>query len=222
MSRVKRGTIANKRRRSTLEMAKGYRFGRSKKERQAREAIYHAQNHAFAHRRRKKGDFRRLWNIRLNAAVRPYGFSYSRFIDALTKKDIKLNRKMLSEIAVANPQAFERIVSQLGGASAPKVVKNEDAPAKKDIKTDVEAGAPDDLTKIEGIGPKIAATLVAAGIDTFAKLADAKDEDTQEIIKDVRGNHDATTWNEQAALARDGKWEELQKWQDELDGGKEK
>ena len=90
MSRVKRGTTSLKRRRNVLKLAKGYRFGRSTKERKAKEAIYHAFNHAFAHRRRKKGDFRRLWNIRLNAAVRPFGMSYSRFIDALNKQNIAL------------------------------------------------------------------------------------------------------------------------------------
>ncbi len=76
--------------------------------------------------------------------------------------------------------------------------------------------------KIEGIGPKIAEVLAKNGIDTFAKLAEAKDEDTQEMIKDVKGNHKTDTWNEQASLARDEKWDELKKMQDELDGGVEK
>lgn len=91
-------------------------------------------------------------------------------------------------------------------------------PAEEEVS---EAGA-DDLTKIEGIGPKIAEVLNAAGITTFAALADAKDEDTQEMIKDVKGNHQAGTWNEQAALARDGKFDELKELQDKLDGGVEK
>lgn len=111
MSRVKGGVTALKRRRNVLKMVKGYRFGRSTKERQAREALYHAGNHAFAHRRRKKGDFRRLWNIRLNAAVRPLGISYSRFIDALNKKNIELNRKVLSELAVEQPEIFAEVVA---------------------------------------------------------------------------------------------------------------
>lgn len=109
MARVKRGTISNKARRKVLSLAKGYRFGRSKKERMAREAIYHAQNHAFAHRRRRKGDFRRLWNIRINAGVRPFGLSYSKFIGALTKKNVQVNRKMLAMLAHEEPQTFERI-----------------------------------------------------------------------------------------------------------------
>lgn len=99
-----------KHRRNVLRAVKGYRFGRSKKERQAREAIAHAGMHAFAHRRDKKNDFRRLWNIRINAAVRPLEMSYSVFIGALAKKHIRLNRKMLSEIAREHPETFERIV----------------------------------------------------------------------------------------------------------------
>ncbi|TVZ15807.1 50S ribosomal protein L21 [Maribacter sp. MAR_2009_72] len=77
----------------------------------------------------------------------------------------------------------------------------------------------DDLKKIEGIGPKIAETLNAAGISTFAELAKTDAAKISEIIADVRGNHVTDTWPKQAQLAADGKWEELQKWQDELDGG---
>ena len=112
MARVKRGTISLKRRRNVLSQVKGYRFGRSTKERQAREAIAHAGAHAFAHRRDRKNDFRRLWNIRINAAIRPFGASYSAFIGALAKKNIILNRKMLSTIAREHPETFKRVVTQ--------------------------------------------------------------------------------------------------------------
>ena len=78
----------------------------------------------------------------------------------------------------------------------------------------------DDLKKIEGIGPKIAETLVAAGIVSFADLAKAKPAAISEIIADVRGNHVPETWPAQAQMAADGKWDELKAWQDELDGGK--
>jgi len=110
MVRVKRGTTSLKTRRNVLKRVKGYNFGRSKKERQAREAIAHAGNHAFAHRRKKKGDFRQLWTVKLNAALRPLGINYSLFIDSLTKRDITLNRKVLSEIAHESPETFKRIV----------------------------------------------------------------------------------------------------------------
>ena len=79
----------------------------------------------------------------------------------------------------------------------------------------------DDLTKIEGIGPKIAETLTAAGIATFADLAKADTEKVQETISEVRGSHNAGTWAQQAQLAADGKWDELKALQDELDGGRE-
>ncbi len=115
MSRVKRGTIGAKRRRNILKLAKGYRFARSRKERAAKEAINHAGNHAFAHRKDKKGDFRRLWNVRINAAVRANGMTYSRFIDALKKKNIELNRKMLSEMAADHPETFERVLKTVQG-----------------------------------------------------------------------------------------------------------
>ncbi|PWH83650.1 50S ribosomal protein L21 [Algibacter marinivivus] len=97
-------------------------------------------------------------------------------------------------------------------AAAPKA---EAKPAAKKA-----TGKADDLKKIEGIGPKIASTLVEAGIATFADLAKAKPAAISEIIAGVRGNHVTDTWPAQAKLAADGKWDELKKWQDELDGGK--
>jgi len=112
MTRVKRGTISMKRRRNVLSQAKGYRYGRGSKERQAKEAILHAGNHAFAHRRDKKNDFRRLWQIKINAAVRPFGISYSKFIGALKKKNIGLDRKILADLAQNNPEAFEKVVEE--------------------------------------------------------------------------------------------------------------
>jgi len=110
MSRVKRGTIKNKSRRNTLAQVKGYRFGRSTKKKMATEAIAHAGSHAFAHRKDKKSNFRRLWNIKINAAVREHGLSYSRFIHALKTKNIELNRKMLADMAEHAPDSFNRVV----------------------------------------------------------------------------------------------------------------
>lgn len=113
MPRVKKGTIAQKRRRNVLKQVKGYRFGRSTKEREAKTAIAHAGVHAFAARRDKKNDFRRLWNIQINAAVRAVSnqtISYSKFINLLAKKEITLNRKMLATLAKENPETFARVV----------------------------------------------------------------------------------------------------------------
>ena len=113
MPRVKRGTIAAKRRRRILKRAKGFRFGRSKKEREARTALLHAGVHAFRHRREKKRDRRALWQIQINAAGRPLGLSYSRFMGLLKKSKIGLDRKILAQLAEHEPETFKRIVESL-------------------------------------------------------------------------------------------------------------
>lgn len=113
MSRVKRSKIAMKHRRNVLKQAKGFRFGRSKKEVEAKVALRHAGAHAFAHRRDKKTDARRLFTVRLNAALRPLGITYSVFINNATKKNIALDRKVLSQMAMENPESFARIVEQV-------------------------------------------------------------------------------------------------------------
>jgi large subunit ribosomal protein L20 len=111
--RIKRGTTKAKHRRNVLSQTKGFRGGLKNKERQAKTALLHAGQHAFNHRRDKKGDFRRLWTVRINAATRPLGLSYSRFIDTLKKKKVGLDRKVLSSIARDNPQSFARIVEKV-------------------------------------------------------------------------------------------------------------
>lgn len=110
MVRVKRGTISLKKRRSILKKVKGYRWGRSSKEKQAREAILHAGNHAFSHRRKKKGDFRQLWNTRIGAALKNHNMSYSQFIHSLKEKSSKLDRKVLSEMAQKHPETFDKVI----------------------------------------------------------------------------------------------------------------
>ena len=111
MARVKKGQNALKTRRNTLKMVKGYRLGRSTKERMAQEAIFHAGTYAFAHRRDKKGDFRKMWNVRLSSQLKENGLSYSKFIGSLKKKNIALNRKVLSEIAASRPETFKKIIA---------------------------------------------------------------------------------------------------------------
>lgn len=114
MARVKGGVMAQKRRKNVLARAKGYRHGRSKKERQAHDALMHAGRHAFAHRRDRKTDFRQLWIVRLNAAVRANGHqSYSTFINKLKKGGIQLDRKVLATFATDNPEVFTRIAKQI-------------------------------------------------------------------------------------------------------------
>ncbi|QQG38179.1 MAG: 50S ribosomal protein L20 [Candidatus Kaiserbacteria bacterium] len=113
MARVKRGVQKTKRRKNILAQTKGYRFDRKSKERVAREAIFHAGNYAFRHRRTKKREFRNLWSLRINAAARPLGFSYSKLIGALKRSKIALDRKSLSALAKDHPQVFERVLKQL-------------------------------------------------------------------------------------------------------------
>lgn len=113
MARVKRSKMAMKHRRNVLKQAKGYRFGRSKKEVEAKVALRKAGAYAFAHRKDKKTDMRRLWTTRMNAGLRALGITYSVFIDKMTKKGIVVNRKMLSELAQTNPETFNRIVEQV-------------------------------------------------------------------------------------------------------------
>ena len=110
MPRVKRGTIANKRRKKTLKEVKGFRFGRSTKERMAKDAIVHAGMNAFRDRRDKKNNFRMLWNIKINAALKPFGLSYSKFIAILKTKNIDLDRKVMAQLAENYPEVFTRLV----------------------------------------------------------------------------------------------------------------
>jgi len=111
MPRVKRGVNANKRRRNILKYTKGFRWGRKSKERAAKEALLHAWTHAFQGRKNKKRVFRRLWNVKINAAVRAEGMTYSRFIDALKKKGVVLDRKILAELAEHEPEVFKKVVA---------------------------------------------------------------------------------------------------------------
>jgi len=113
MVRVKKGVHAAKTRRNILKQAKGFRNGRKNKERLAYEQLVHSYSAAFAHRRDKKGDFRRLWNVRINAALRPLGHSYSTFIGTLKKKNVEVDRKILADLAMNMPASFERLVKQV-------------------------------------------------------------------------------------------------------------
>ena len=113
MARVKRGTTKNKRSKNILAQTKGYRFGRKSKERVAKEAIVHAGTHAFRHRRTKKREFRQLFTLRINAAAREAGFSYSKLMGAMKKAGITIDRKALSTLAKDHPEAFTRVLQQI-------------------------------------------------------------------------------------------------------------
>lgn len=113
MARVKRGTIAHRKRERLLRHVKGFRWGRRAKERLAREALLHAWSHQFRGRKLKKREFRRLWNVKINAGVRASGLSYSRFIAGLKARRIELDRKILADLAEHEPQVFGKIVAAL-------------------------------------------------------------------------------------------------------------
>jgi large subunit ribosomal protein L20 len=123
MPRVKGGNTTRKRRQKILKLAKGFRGGRSKLYRTAKNAVIKALTYAYRDRRRRKRDFRRIWVIRINAAVREHGLSYSRFIYGLKKANIRLDRRVLANLAIEDSQAFADIVSVVKSAldeSAPK------------------------------------------------------------------------------------------------------
>jgi large subunit ribosomal protein L20 len=113
MTRVKKGVHALKRRRSVLKQTKGFRHGRKSKERMAKDALLHAGNYAFAHRRDKKSHNRTLWNIKINAGARELGMSYSKLIAALKKNKIELDRKILADLAENNPETFQKVLVKI-------------------------------------------------------------------------------------------------------------
>lgn len=111
MARVKRGVAHLKRRKNILKLTKGYRWGRKSKITLAKVAARKAGVYAFAHRRDKKGDFRKLWQVQLNAAVRPQGVSYSRFINMLKVANVALDRKVMAQLAREYPAVFAKVVA---------------------------------------------------------------------------------------------------------------
>ena len=118
MARVKRAVNAHKKRRVVLEQASGYRGQRSRLYRKAKEQVTHSLVYAYDHRKDRKGDFRRLWIQRINAAARAEGMTYNRFIQGIKAAGIEVDRRMLAEMAVNDPGAFSALVA-LAKASLP-------------------------------------------------------------------------------------------------------
>lgn len=113
MTRVKRGTTSNKRRKHLLKHAKGFQFGRKSKYKLAKDALRHAWTYSYRDRKVKKRDFRQLWQLQINEASRKLGISYSRFINGLKKKNIEIDRKVMSQLIQKNPEVFEKIVEEV-------------------------------------------------------------------------------------------------------------
>jgi large subunit ribosomal protein L20 len=118
MARVKGGVHAKKKHKAVLDRAKGFRGARSRRFRVAKEAVFHAERYAYRDRRARKGDMRRLWIARINAATRQEGMSYSQFMHGLKLADVQLDRKVLADIAVTDPSAFKALVDTARGAIA--------------------------------------------------------------------------------------------------------
>jgi len=113
MTRVKRGKISHKKREKTLKLTKGFKWGRKSKERLAKEALLHALSRQFRGRKEKKRNYRQLWQVQINAAVRSYGLNYSQFMSRLKKQNILLNRKILADLAKNEPIVFKEIVEKV-------------------------------------------------------------------------------------------------------------
>ena len=113
MPRAVGNVAAHQRHKKILNITKGQRAARHIHYKAANEAMMHSLHYAYVHRRQRKGDFRRLWIARINAAVRSEGMSYSTFIDGLNKSGVEINRKVLADIAVRDPQAFSKIVESV-------------------------------------------------------------------------------------------------------------
>lgn len=112
MARIKRGVTKRRRHKKVLKATKGHQGVRHTLYRRAHESLIHAMQYSYAHRKEKKGDMRSLWNIRINAAARANGMSYSQLIHGLRLAGVDINRKMLSDLAIRDPGAFAHIVSQ--------------------------------------------------------------------------------------------------------------
>ncbi len=112
MARVKRGVSRHRRHKKILKLARGYRGARSRHFRPANEAVMHSLWYAYQHRRKRKGDFRRLWIARINAAARLNGLSYSRFMNGLHRAGIGLDRKILADLAVRDMESFKVLVDK--------------------------------------------------------------------------------------------------------------
>lgn len=119
MPRVKSGVVNRRRHKKILKMAKGFRGGRGKRFIHANEAVLHALYHSYRHRRERKRDFRRLWIARINAACRAEGIPYSSFMGTLSKLGIKLDRKLLADMAVSQPEAFRSLLEKVKSALTP-------------------------------------------------------------------------------------------------------
>lgn len=133
MARVKGGNVAKNRRRKVLKSAKGYFGSKHRLYKTAQEQTFHSGKYAYRDRKQNKRNFRKLWITRINAGVRPYGLSYSKFINGLNIAGIEINRKMLSELAINEPETFKSLVE-----TSKKALDGNVASAKTDVKVEAK------------------------------------------------------------------------------------
>lgn len=149
MARVKGGTIHRARRKKVMKLAKGYFGSKHRLYKTAKEQVMHSLKYSYRDRRQKKRDFRKLWITRINAACRMNGISYSKFINGLSKAGIEINRKMLSELAIDNAEAFASLVVVAKDALEGKVEPVKETKATKETKTTkAEVKEEKDLSKL--------------------------------------------------------------------------
>ncbi len=113
MARVKRGKIAKKRKKNILKKTKGFKWGRKSQIKKAKEALIHSLAHSYIDRKKKKRNFRRLWQVQIGAAAKKYGLSYNKFIHLLKEKKIELDRKVLSSLAKEHPEIFKKLIEKI-------------------------------------------------------------------------------------------------------------
>lgn len=121
MPRARSGKVTHRRHKKVLELTKGHRAARHKLYRTAHESMLHALDYSYRHRRERKGDFRKLWITRINAATRARGLTYSQFIAGLKNSNVEIDRKMLAEMAVKDPEGFAKLISLVTDTNSPRL-----------------------------------------------------------------------------------------------------
>lgn len=272
MARTKTGFVRRRWHKKLLKLMKGQWGTRHRLHRRANEAMLKSYFYAYRDRRSRKRELRKLWIIRINAAARLNGMSYSKLMYGLKNAGVEVDRKMLADVAVRDPATFTKIVAlslqnpsprtaapvhHYITISSPKSAPQAQQPARTAEVTTARAGrrqsgaavaeaapvaaavaAPakvkasskkkgdgDDLTKIEGLGPKSAQALTAAGVTTFAQIAALSAESLEDIVK-VKGgvrvlDGQTKTWPKQAQFLVDGDEAGFKKYTDHLVGGRE-
>jgi large subunit ribosomal protein L20 len=283
MARTKTGFVRRRWHKKLLKLMKGQWGTRHRLHRRANEAMLKSFFYAYRDRRSRKRELRKLWIIRINAAARLNGMSYSKLMYGLKNAGVEVDRKMLADVAVRDPETFTKIVAlslqnptprtaapehhyititspksgpqvpqparpkaepkaEPKAAPAPRVAKKEAAPvaeatpvAEAPAAAEAEPAKPkatrkkkgdgDDLTAIEGLGPKSAQALTAAGITTYAQIAAMSAEELEDVVK-VKGgvrviDGQTKTWPKQAQFLVDGDEAGFKKYTDHLVGGRE-